>query len=131
MIQHHIDTYARQDTRFVNIDITRDTFPKADIWICRDCLFHLSLSDIRLALERFIESGIPYVLTTTHKTPAGFVNADIRTGDFRLIDLFQSPFLFPTEVVFRCDDYLSPDPAREMCLWTSEQIADVLSRFKA
>lgn len=56
------NTNAR--STFIHLDITTDPFPSADLWICRDCLFHFSFKDTFRALERYIESGIPYLLTT-------------------------------------------------------------------
>jgi hypothetical protein len=66
-------------------------FPKVDLWLCRDCLFHLSNRDILLALRNFLASGTPLVFTTTHLNSAVFENVDIRTGGFRRIDLFSAP----------------------------------------
>ena len=40
---------------FVHFDITKDKFPDADIWLCRDCLFHLSYQDTFEALEKFAD----------------------------------------------------------------------------
>ena len=34
--------YSDKYTRFISLDITRDKLPKADIWLCRDCLLHFS-----------------------------------------------------------------------------------------
>ncbi len=34
--------YANDQTKFLHLDIVRDRLPKADLWLCRDCLFHLS-----------------------------------------------------------------------------------------
>jgi SAM-dependent methyltransferase len=107
-------------------DITRDPFPEADLWICRDCFFHLSYADISRALHNFVRSDIPYVLMTTYVNEGRFVNRDIRTGDFRMIDLFTAPVSLPRDVKYRVDDTPADDSPREMCLWTREQIAAAL-----
>jgi SAM-dependent methyltransferase len=114
--------YGSANVRFVCGDISRTSFPDADLLFCRDCLFHLSFSDIRGFLQSFVGSNIKYLMTTTHKNPYRFKNVDITTGDFRVIDLFLPPFGFSHDVLFRVDDYLPPDPAREMCVWSTEQI---------
>lgn len=125
-----IDALNTQNTdtksTFIHLDITKDPFPGADLWICRDCLFHLSFDDTRRAIEMFIDSGIPYVLTTTHKNIGGFENHDISTGAFRFMDLFSSPYFFPRDVLFRFDDYIGETLPREMCLWSREQVIDSL-----
>lgn len=110
-------------------DITRDPFPKADLWICRDCFFHLSYFDIGHALRNFVESDIPYVLMTTYINDGQFANRDIRTGDFRRIDLFTMPLNFPRDVKYRIDDTAANDSPREVCLWTRAQIAAMLPQF--
>lgn len=114
---------------FVHIDLISGKFPSADLMICRDCLFHLSYSDTRSVLENFVASGIPYLLTTSHKNDGTIVNRDIQTGSFRVMDLFASPYNFPRETLARIDDWVAPDPEREMCLWTREQVVAILGAF--
>ncbi|MGH6894031.1 MAG: class I SAM-dependent methyltransferase, partial [Dongiaceae bacterium] len=118
------------NVKFVIANICTDPFPKADLWFCRDCLFHLSYKDIYLALERFMESDIPLILTTTHINDTKFENSDIRTGRYRRIDLFAEPFQLSEDVKFRIPDWVSPAAPREMCLWTRKQIVPVLPKMK-
>jgi hypothetical protein len=115
--------------RFVHINLITDALPQADLMICRDCLFHLSYADAKAVLESFWSSGIPYLLTTTHVNTGHFHNTDIRTGGFRWIDLFSAPFNLPDDPLCRIDDWVPPDPARQMCLWSRDQIAEGLRRF--
>ena len=122
--------YGTPKVSFRIADITSDKFPKVDLWLCRDCLFHLSNQDIFLALRNFVASGTPLVLTTTHLNTTGFENVDIRTGGFRLIDLFSAPYFFPQEVLARIPDWIEPWPPREICLWTSEQVARAVQRME-
>jgi hypothetical protein len=112
-------------------DITVDKFPKVDLWICRDCMFHLSNRDIYLALRNFVSAGAPYMLTTTHLNDSGFENSDIPTGDFRLLDLYSPPYCLPREVKARITDWVEPHPPREMCLWTKEQVSAALPTLEA
>lgn len=132
LIESNNLNYKNSATKFIHIDLTKENFPESDLMICRDCLFHLSFYDIKLVLENFINSNIPYLLTTTHINADNFQNKDIATGAFRKIDLFVAPFYFPKDVHFRIED----DPEenywglkREMCLWTRQQVIDVLKRF--
>ena len=113
----------------MHIDLISGKFPPADLMICRDCLFHLSYSDTRSVLENFVASGIPYLLTTSHKNDGTIVNRDIQTGSFRVMDLFAPPYNFPRETLARIDDWVAPDPEREMCLWTREQVVAILGAF--
>jgi hypothetical protein len=117
LIESHNSKYKSDRISFIHIDLTKDDFPGADLMICRDCLFHLSFEDIRSVLKNFVASGIPYLLTSTHKNNAGFSNRDIRTGDFRLIDLYSAPFHFPTQPLAAIEDWVAPHAERQMCLW--------------
>jgi hypothetical protein len=114
-------------TRFIHIDLTKGQFPASDLMICRDCLFHLSFSDTRSVLRNFVDSKIPYLLTSTHMGEVR--NKDIPTASFRLIDLFSAPYHFPREVLYRIDDWREPYPPKENCLWTREQVASALAMF--
>ncbi len=116
-------------TEFVHFDITKGSFPKADLWICRDCLFHFSYDDTILAIERYLESKIPYMLTSTHKNLEVFDNTDIKTGSFRLIDLFSRPYYFSNEPLLRIDDSFASNAPREICMWSHKQILDAHKKF--
>jgi hypothetical protein len=112
--------------QFSVFDITSDRFPAADLWLCRDVLFHLSFSNIWKALENFSRSGVTMMLVTTH-TDEEVVNRDIWTGDFRLLDLFKPPFSLPRSIVLdRFPDYAEPLPARDMILFRREDLAQHL-----
>ena len=118
MIDANIQRYQNDRTAFVHLDITSQPFPKADLWICRDCFYHLSLDDISKALQRFIDSEISYLLASTYSKPVTSKNYDIASGDFRPTDLFARPFLLPQDVLFRIKDNTTSD----LCLWSREQV---------
>jgi hypothetical protein len=115
--------YGGTNRRFFEFDIVRDQFPAADVWFCRDCLFHLSEANILASLRNFSRSSIGFAMITTHLNTTGFSNYDIPDGEFRLIDLHAAPYQLPREVKFRIADYIFPFPQREICVWTREQIA--------
>ena len=131
LIQAHILKYKNDMTNFIHIDLVSDKFPTTDLMICRDCLFHLSYEDTKLVLTNFINSGTPYLLTTTYKNFSGFKNKNIMTGNYRRIDLFSPPYLFDSKPLARIDDWIHPEPEREMCLWGREQIIASLNRAQA
>jgi hypothetical protein len=120
--------YKTHNITFIHIDLTKDPFPKSDLMICRDCLFHLSFEDTKSVLHNFVASGIPYLLTTTHKINNEFVNRNIPTGDFRVINLFAPPYNFPPNPLVSIDDSM-PDIERQMCLWSREHVSLVLSKL--
>jgi hypothetical protein len=120
--------YAGDGREFIEFDIVADVFPDADLWFCRDCLFHLPEAYIFRALRNFYASNIRLLMMTNHINVTGFRNSDIPAGEFRLVDFFAEPFCLPADVLFRVEDYVDPFPPREMCVWTREQVAAALEK---
>jgi hypothetical protein len=128
LISKNANSYSDSQHDFIVMNILEQVPPFSDLFICRDCLFHLSNEDIFLALENFIKSNAKLIFTSTHINQGDLINSDIKTGDFRLLDLFQKPFFFPEDVLCRVDDYIESYPPREMCLWTREDIQLALKK---
>jgi len=85
--------YGNNQTRFALLDITRDKLPRVDVILCRDCFIHFSYRHIVAALKNFKRSGSTYLLTNSYS--AWRQNENIRTGDFRPLNLTLPPFNFP------------------------------------
>jgi hypothetical protein len=117
LIDRNSKLFSAPNVKFCQIDITRDTLPKARLMIVRDCLFHLSFSDVMAFKQNLLGSGIEFLLTTTHIVEGDFRNFDIETGNFRRIDIFSSPFDFPDTALERIDDFIPPHLPRQMCLF--------------
>lgn len=126
LILKNIEKYQTNNINFKEFDITKDKFPKADLWICRDCFFHLSEENIFDSLKNYVESDIPYFFTTTHVNNMEFKNKDIISGGFRKIDLFSPPYNFPTNVLYKVNDFIQGFPEREMILLTKEQVSTII-----
>jgi len=110
--------------QFTRFDITRDSFPAADVWHCRDCLFHLSNDDIFLALRNFVSSEIPFALITNHR---GMIrNVDMETGGWRYLDLMRAPFNLPRPLE-RLSDYRFGDLPQMVGLWSRAQIEQAVA----
>ena len=118
--------YEAPSRHFERFDITSDPFPDADLWFCRDCLFHLPSEKALAALRAFARSRIGYVMTTTHLNVTNFDNREVEAGGFRMLDLYKPPYSLPREVLFRIADYVHPYPARELCVWSRAQVAAAL-----
>jgi hypothetical protein len=71
-------------------DITRDSLPRADAILCRDCLVHLSFQNIAAALANFRRSGSEWLVTTTF--PDLKANTDCEDGDWRALNFELAPF---------------------------------------
>jgi hypothetical protein len=113
----------RDGWSFLPLDIRRDSLPQADLWLCRDCLFHLPESDVLAVLRNFIGHEIPYLLTSCHT--ACRINSDIPTGGFRLLNLQLAPYGLPKPLA-TIDDWLPGHAPRQLALWSREQVAAVL-----
>lgn len=93
LITRNQQLYGNNERRFVVLDLTRDELPRVDVILCRDCLIHFSHRHIAAALKNFKRSGSTYLLTNSY--PLWRDNANIRTGDFRHLNLALPPFNFP------------------------------------
>jgi hypothetical protein len=89
--------YAGASRRFIELDLTRDALPDADVLLCRDCLVHLSYANIRAVLRNVERSKIRYVLMTSF--PGRGDNRDVEDGDWRTLDFEAPPFSFPPPVL--------------------------------
>ena len=96
LVKRNQQLYGNERRRFVLGDLTRDKLPRVDVILCRDCLIHFSYKHIAAALRNFKRSGSTYLLTNTY--PQWTQNEDIRTGEFRHLNLLLSPFSFPPPV---------------------------------
>lgn len=85
LIYENNQKYARPGVSFMDLDITRDWLPKADLVICRDLLGHLSNNEVKVALQHIKRSGMKYLLATTF--PDHETSGDIETGQWRPINL--------------------------------------------
>ncbi|NTV94172.1 MAG: class I SAM-dependent methyltransferase [Thiobacillus sp.] len=93
LIQRNQELYGDSRHRFLALDLTRDQLPTADLILARDVLVHLSFEDILAALRNIKRSGAEYLLTTTFTARPR--NVDIRTGNWRPLNLQAPPFNFP------------------------------------
>lgn len=117
--------YGNDRTRFTKLDITKDELPAVDLWLCRDCLFHLSEDLVFAALENFARSRVQWLLTSTH--PRAEANTDIPTGSFRLLNLELPPYNFPPPEA-TMEDWIQPYPYRHLALWSRAAVAAALEK---
>jgi len=116
--------YGSDRYSFHTIDIVEGPLPKADLWLCRDVLFHLPNEDIQRVFRNFVAAAIPYILTTTYNFSRK--NDDVKAGGFRFINLRLPPFMLPPPLSM-VPDFVAPEPPRYLGLWSREQVAEALS----
>ena len=99
LIRRNRQLYHDERRTFVELDITKDPLPQADVVLCRDCLIHLSFRSIAAVLTNFKRTGATHLLCTTHTTVNE--NVDCPDGSWRNVNLELPPFNFPApEKVF-------------------------------
>ncbi|MBS1859307.1 MAG: class I SAM-dependent methyltransferase [Acidobacteria bacterium] len=92
LVEANRQRYARDDRRFLRLDLTADALPAADLVLCRDCLVHLSYANIERALANIRASGARWLLTTTFLRQQE--NREIEDGDWRPLNFELPPFSF-------------------------------------
>lgn len=109
----------------IEFDLSQDPIPDVDLLFCRDCLFHFSLADIRLALDNISRSSVKYVMFTSYYNGT---NHDIQTGAFREVDFLKAPFSFSEPIDFIHEDIPGETHKRRLCLWSIDTIREYIKQ---
>jgi SAM-dependent methyltransferase len=123
------ERYAGPDRQFLQGDIVTDPLPPADLVLCRDCLMHLSFTEIRAALQNLCRTGAAHLLLTTF--PGTTRNADIGHGGWWPMNLQLPPFRLPAPLEFWPED--PPDEEarqlrKSLALWSRASVEQALER---
>ena len=128
LIDRNNDRFQTYRRRFLQLNLVDDALPKADLVFCRDCLVHLCFRDVLNALDNICESGSKYLLTTT------YINRDrnhnIKTGQWRALNLERPPFNLPKPVTLVDEKCLGRDGYqrdKSLGLWLTEDIKATLT----
>jgi len=123
IIEENRRLHARESWRFVDLDLTRDVLPDADVLLCRDCLVHLSYANILAVLTNIARSNVRFVLMTSF--PGRRDNYDITDGDWRALDLEAPPFSFPEPrltIVEQCEEEGGSYSDKSLLAWSADEI---------
>lgn len=125
VIKANSKKYGRVGIKFSTIDIVNDSLPKMDLVMVRDCLVHLTTEEVFKALKNIKDSGSKYLLTTNFTWKHMSNNAEIKTGEWRRINLEESPYNFkhPQEILIE-GNIQSHDRDKTMSLWLVKDIPD-------
>lgn len=129
LVAADIAAYRRPGVAFSTLNLANDPLPRADLVFCRDCLVHLSFEDVYAALRNICASDARFLLTTTF--PAHPRNRQIRTGQWRPLNLQAAPFLLPPPIELideRCTEGDGEHRDKSMGLWTIEQLREAISK---
>lgn len=117
--------FASESRHFLELDLTRDLMPDADVLLCRDCLVHLSYENISRLLKNLRRSNIRYILMTTF--PGRGDNKDVEDGDWRPLDFEAPPFDFPPPrltIVEECEEEGGSYADKSLCAWPVTDTAE-------
>jgi hypothetical protein len=117
-----------ESRRFMELDLTRDPLPDADVLLCRDCMVHLSYANIRAALANIAGSKVRYVLMTSF--PGRGDNRDVVDGDWRPLDFQAPPFSFPEPlltIVEECEEEEGSYADKSLLAWRVKDLPIALS----
>jgi hypothetical protein len=115
--------YQSDRVTFRRANLLTEPLPAADLVLCRDCLVHFSYRDVWRALRNFCASGSRYLLATTFPTRR---NYDIRSGDWRPLNVRAEPFNFPEPlelIVEGCTESAGEFADKSLGLWQMDDLA--------
>jgi hypothetical protein len=101
LIVSNIEKYKTNKVQFSVIDVLNDEIPKADLLIVRDIIGHYPIEDGKKIVEKIINSGCKYLLSTTwynvldSKYYLKHENSDVEYGRFYPVNLMSEPFNLP------------------------------------
>ena len=107
VLQNH-SKYATENINFKIINIIEDSLPLVDLVIVRDCFIHLSNTDVMNSIKNIKKSNSIYFATTTFVNE-DIQNKDIKTGEFRFINLMKEPFNLMTPIALLNDNFDSKE----------------------
>jgi SAM-dependent methyltransferase len=107
---------------FQVLDLCKDPLPNAELLFVRDCLFHLSNSDIKAALKNIRRSNCKFVAVSAHNVPSDYPNKNIKTGFFRKINVKTSPFNITAQPKLILDDSSEAEPHKIILIFKHEDI---------
>ena len=123
IVEENQRLHTSESRTFVQLDLTRDKLPNADVLLCRDCLVHLSYANIRAVLANVARSNIRYVLMTSFPGRGG--NYDVADGDWRALDFQAPPFSFPEPrlaIVEQCEEEDGSYADKSLLAWYVEDL---------
>lgn len=113
------------DTDFRVLDVTQDALPDADLWLCRDVLFHMSLADVQKVIDNFLRSNIKFLMTS-HFLDCQ-VNQDGPTSPITYCprNLTKPPFNLP-QPDYCLKDWVPDEFPRWLGVWKRADVAQAL-----
>ena len=124
LIETNRRRFGNSRVRFQQLNVATDPFPRTDLIICRDCLVHLTIAEIKMFLRNVELSGADYLLVTTY--PAENVNRDTWNAHWRPVNLAAPPFELPPPKEWFDTDFRDDGrnhPGNGLGLWAVESLS--------
>ena len=99
LIEMNNTRFSSENIKFLQIPDNLDELLAADLYIVKDVLQHWPQKNITEFLHS-IRDKYKFALITNSITPADNLNKDIRSGEYRALDLRLAPFNISAEQVF-------------------------------
>ena len=122
LIDENQQKYGNARVAFVQANAVSDPLPAADTVLIREVLFHLSFDDAMAVLRNILSEPRSHLLITTDSDIA--FNLDIRSGDWRLLNLQAAPFKFPQPEHSIKE---SRAPNRRLAAWKADTLRQLLA----
>lgn len=116
--------HGRPGREFVCLDLTKDDLPQVDMIFCRDCLVHLPLKDVALALRNIKRSKSRFVALTTF-VEFGENEDIVSPGKWRKLNLMHAPFFLPAPI-HSLDEKSPAAPDKHLAVW---RVADLPGQY--
>lgn len=126
LVDENEDKYGGAGVRFVCANAVSDELPDADTVLIREVLFHLSFDHVFAVLRNVLSKSRRFLLITTDRHNA--FNADIKSGDWRLLNFEAAPFRFPEPDLWVDEDSVVRD--RRLGVWKADSIRSALEARK-
>ena len=113
VIEQNSRTYGSSRVQFTCCNAVSEHLPPGDTVLCREVLFHLCFRDGLRLLNNIKQSGARFLIATNDAELCS--NADILSGDYRMLNLRRRPFTFPAPILSIPDNYV--EPYRVLSVW--------------
>ena len=113
-----VSRYEAPGREFLHLDITADR-TNADLWICRDVLFHFPFALGIKVIDQFASSNIRYFMSTTF--PGATNDTDCKLGGYHHVNLEIAPFNLGTPVSLLRDPGENNQAHRFVGVWQNRR----------
>ena len=120
LIERNTEMYDDEKTSFLQIDLSKDDLPSADIILVRDCLMHMSVEDAAKCLKNIDRSDVKYILASTYPNKSSNNYKFKTSASLSRHNLELQPFNLPKPILYM-NDSNSHVPEKLLGLWKNER----------